>query len=85
MGNKVKPFNAWRTNSTIETKGKVEISSNYNYNIKCFKCMESRHIASQCLNKSIMVMREYREIESKNDKFEEHKLPPLKDYSHIAM
>ena len=45
--------------------------------------MGSEHIASQCLNKKIMVMREHRDIESKSDKFKENEMPPLEDCSNI--
>jgi hypothetical protein len=46
MGNKAKPSKAWRKDSATKTKGKVEIPFNYNYDIKCFKCLGSENIAS---------------------------------------
>jgi Asp-tRNA(Asn)/Glu-tRNA(Gln) amidotransferase C subunit len=46
MVNKVEPSKAWRKDSTIETKGKAKIQSNYNSDIKCFKHLRSGHIAS---------------------------------------
>ena len=35
--------------------------------IKCFKCQDMGHIASQCLNKRVMVMRDNGEIETDNE------------------
>jgi len=51
----------------MRTKGKVEIPSNYNRDIKSFKCLRSEHIVLQYLNKRIMVMREHEDIEFKSE------------------
>ena len=70
--------------STIKTKkGKVEISFNHNYDIKGFRCLESGHLDSQCLNKKIVVIRKHGKIESKSDKSEEDEMLPLEDYSNV--
>ena len=83
VGNKAKLSNAWRKDSKTKIKGTVEILSNNKCDIKCFKCLRSRHIASQCPNKRIMVMREHEEIESESDKFKEDEMPLFQNYSDI--
>ena len=83
MGNKVESSKAWRKDSAIETKGKTKIPSNRNCDIKCFRCLGSEHIASQCSNKKIMFMREHGDIKFESDKFKEDEMPPLEDYSNI--
>lgn len=83
MGNKIKPSKAWRKDQTAKTKGKLEIPSNCNHDIKYFKCLKSKHIASQYLNKRIMVMREHRDIKFKSNKYEEDEMPPLEAYSDV--
>lgn len=32
--------------------------------VKCFKCLGLRHIANQCPNQSVMILRDNRDIES---------------------
>ena len=39
-------------------QGKIDSSSTRNRDIKCFKCQSRGHIASQCPNKRVIVMRE---------------------------
>jgi len=59
-------------NKTVEDlkgKGKVETQFSRNRDIKCFKCLGSGHIASQCPNKRVMVLRDnIVESESEGDK-----------------
>jgi len=83
MSNKVESSKAWRKDSATKTKGKAKIPSNRNCDIKCFRCLVSEHIASQCPNKKIMVIREHGDIESESDKFKEDEMPPLEDCSNI--
>ncbi|KAJ9538373.1 hypothetical protein OSB04_031106 [Centaurea solstitialis] len=45
-------------------KGKIDFSTIKNREIKCFKCQGRGHIASQCLNKLTMAIRENGEIET---------------------
>lgn len=41
---------------------------NRSRDIKCFKCLQHRHIASKCLNKRVMVVhRKYRELVSRDE------------------
>jgi len=64
-------------------KDKVEISSNHNLDIKCFKCLGSRHIVSRCPNKRVIIMREHEGIESKSEKFKEDEMSPLEHCSYV--
>uniref|UniRef100_A0A2N9IK70 CCHC-type domain-containing protein n=1 Tax=Fagus sylvatica TaxID=28930 RepID=A0A2N9IK70_FAGSY len=50
-------------------KPKVESQPSRNRDIKCFKCLGSGHIASQCPNRRVMIMRDNGEVmtESKDD------------------
>jgi hypothetical protein len=50
-------------------KPKVESQPSRNKDIKCFKCLGSGHIASQCPNRRVMIMRDNGEVmtESKDD------------------
>jgi hypothetical protein len=41
---------------TSKNKPKVDFQPSRNRDIKCFKCLGSWHIASQCLDKRVMVM-----------------------------
>jgi hypothetical protein len=50
-------------------KPKVESQPSWNRDIKCFKCLGSGHIASQCPNRRVMIMRDNGEVmtESEDD------------------
>jgi hypothetical protein len=50
-------------------KPKVESQPSRNRDIKCFKCLGSGHIASQCPNRRVMIMRDNEEVmtESEDD------------------
>uniref|UniRef100_A0A2N9G8V9 CCHC-type domain-containing protein n=1 Tax=Fagus sylvatica TaxID=28930 RepID=A0A2N9G8V9_FAGSY len=50
-------------------KPKVESQPSRNRDIKCFKCLDSGHIASQCPNRQVMIMRDNGEVmtESEDD------------------
>jgi hypothetical protein len=49
--------------------------------IKCFKCLEKGHIASQCPNRRVMLTRDNGKVESESDKSESEEMPPLVDCS----
>jgi len=51
--------------------------------MKCSRFLKSVHIALQCPNKRIMVIKEHKDIESKSDKSEEDKMSQLKDRSDV--
>ncbi|XP_035539638.1 uncharacterized protein LOC118344013, partial [Juglans regia] len=61
-------------------KPKVESQPSRNRDIKCFKCLGSGHIASQCPNRRVMIMRDNGEVmtESEDDSDE---VPELDDAS----
>ena len=48
-------------------QGKLDFFTTRNRDIKCFKCQGRGHIASQCPNKKVMVMRDNGEIEIDNE------------------
>ena len=49
--------------------------------IKCFKCLGVGHIASQCPNKRVMILKENGEVESDSEGEIEDDMPPLEDVS----
>ncbi|KAA3479758.1 Retrovirus-related Pol polyprotein from transposon 17.6 [Gossypium australe] len=53
------------------SKGKNEAFPNHSRGIKCFKCLGRGHIASQCPNRSNMVVRANGKNESKEENKEE--------------
>ena len=64
--------------STTATQGKTAPTSSHSSEIKCFKCQGRGHIASQCPNKRVMVIREDGAIESE-DEDDLDDMPPLED------
>jgi hypothetical protein len=48
-------------------KPKVESQPSRNRDIKCFKCLGSGHIASQCPNRRVMIMRDNGEVMTKSE------------------
>ncbi|XP_052478585.1 uncharacterized protein LOC128034050 [Gossypium raimondii] len=72
-----KPFVAAKPNqvSADASKNKNEAVSNHSRDIKCFKCQGRGHIASQCPNRRVMVVRSNGEIESEDEQEEEPEIP----------
>jgi hypothetical protein len=66
IGSKTKPHMTMNKDPATNIQGKVKTSINHNCGIKCFG---NRHIALQCPNKMVMIMREHGESEFKSDKF----------------
>ena len=54
-------------------KGKTEATQGRNMDIKCFRCLGRGQVASQCLNKHTMILREDGEIKAKGEFYEESK------------
>ncbi|XP_040971345.1 uncharacterized protein, partial [Gossypium hirsutum] len=71
------PFVAAKPNqvSADASKNKNESVSNRSRDIKCFKCQGRGHIASQCPNRRVMVVRSNGEIESEDEQEEEPEIP----------
>ncbi|XP_052483251.1 uncharacterized protein LOC128036927 [Gossypium raimondii] len=71
------PFVAAKSNqpSVEASKNKNEAASNHSRDIKCFKCQGRGHIASQCPNRRVMVVRSNGEIESEDEQEEEPEIP----------
>ena len=63
---------------TTASQGKSAPTLMCSSEIKCFKCQGRGHIASQCPNKRVMVIRENDEIESEDEAALED-MPPLED------
>ena len=60
---------------------KKESNLNRARDIKCFKCLRVRHIASQCPNKRVIILKENGEVESDSEGQIEDDMLPLKDVS----
>ncbi|XP_062083589.1 uncharacterized protein LOC133789956, partial [Humulus lupulus] len=61
-------------------QGKTTPTKSHSSEIRCFKCQGRGHIASQCPNKRVMVIRESGEIDSE-DEDDLADMPPLEDAS----
>jgi hypothetical protein len=65
---------------TSTTLGNTEASSSKTRDIKCFKCQGRGHIASQCVNKRVMVINAQGELESENEEeVDDDDMPSLED------
>ncbi|RDX86055.1 hypothetical protein CR513_32665, partial [Mucuna pruriens] len=63
-------------------KGKTDTDTSYrSHDIKCFRCQEVEHIASQCSNKRAMIMMDNEEVESES--LSDNEMPPLEDCSDM--
>lgn len=63
-----------------QVKTKPDAQPSRNREIKCFKCLGLGHIASQCPNKRVMIMKGNGDIESESES-ENESMPPLEDAS----
>jgi hypothetical protein len=71
-----------KTPTTSHTsQGKNEASTSRNRDIKCFRCQGRGHIASQCPNKQIMVLKANGEIVTDSEESDTDHMPPLEDVS----
>ncbi|XP_052288665.1 uncharacterized protein LOC127899347 [Citrus sinensis] len=64
--------------SKHNTQGNTVTPTIKNRDIKCFKCQGRGHIASECVNKRVIVLWDNGEIVTE-DKTEENEIPPLED------
>ena len=76
MHAKAKPPKA-RKDAHMNGKGIFESQPTHDIDIKCFKYLEKGHIASQCLNRRVMLTRGNEEVKSKSEK-----MPHLEDCSN---
>ncbi|KAL5813709.1 hypothetical protein ACOSQ4_024350 [Xanthoceras sorbifolium] len=74
---KAEPSRDHKAGGTIN-KGKPDSQPTRNRDIKCFKCLGAGHIASQCPNKRVMVLKDDGGIESEGESDGES-MPPLED------
>ncbi|XP_061353685.1 uncharacterized protein LOC133298423 [Gastrolobium bilobum] len=75
-----------KTNQVVNTssQGKTESQSSRNRDIKCFKCLGRGHIASQCLNNKVMILKDNGDVESEGESDNES-MPSLEDASDIEL
>lgn len=62
-------------------RGKISSEPQRNRDIKCFRCLGSGHIASQCPNKRTMIMMENGDIETEGE--DNGSMLPLEDTSDV--
>ncbi|KAL5752224.1 hypothetical protein ACOSP7_022412 [Xanthoceras sorbifolium] len=74
---KAEPSKDHKAGGTIN-QGKPDSQPTRNCDIKCFKCLGAGHIASQCPNKRVMVVKDDGGIESEGESDGES-MPPLED------
>ncbi|KAL5861202.1 hypothetical protein ACOSQ4_002498 [Xanthoceras sorbifolium] len=74
---KAEPSKDHKAGGTIN-QGKSDSPPTRNRDIKCFKCLGAGHIASQCPNKRVMVLKDDGGIESEGESDGES-MPPLED------
>jgi hypothetical protein len=66
--------------TTATTLGNTEAPTSKTRDIKCFKCQGWGHIASQCVNKRVMVINAQGELELENEEeVDDDDMPPLED------
>ena len=69
-----------KEDDSTKHKGKFETQVNRNHDIKCFKCLGPSHIASQCPNKRVMIMKDNGEVETASET-DSDDMPPIVDVS----
>ncbi|KAH9705041.1 hypothetical protein KPL70_011721 [Citrus sinensis] len=74
---KIEPFKDHKEGGN-QSKGKSDSQHSRNREIKCFKCLGTCHIASQCQNKRAMILRDDGDGETESE-LDDDPLPPLED------
>ncbi|KAH9763202.1 hypothetical protein KPL70_001080 [Citrus sinensis] len=80
-------YKAIKIEKQLKRRGNIVTLTIKNHDIKCFKCQGRGHIASGCVNKRIIVLRDNGEIVTE-DETKENEMPPLedvKDEEYIAL
>ncbi|KAH9769547.1 hypothetical protein KPL71_012041 [Citrus sinensis] len=74
---KIEPFKDHKEGEN-QSKGKSDSQHSRNRDIKCFKYLGTCHIASQCPNKRVMILRDDGDVETES-KSDDDPMPPLED------
>ena len=74
---KIEPFKDHKEGGN-QSKGKSDSQHSRNRDIKCFKCLGTGHIASQCPNKRVMILRDDGDVETESES-DDDPMPPLED------
>ncbi|XP_042415186.1 uncharacterized protein LOC122004349 [Zingiber officinale] len=77
--------NVARTQSSNKDKGNSSSQPQRNRDIKCFRCLGSGHIASQCPNKRTMIMLDNGEIETEEEDEGNESTPSVEDTSDVEL
>ena len=67
----------------LGSKGKGENLPNQTRSIKCFKCLGHRHVAHECHNKRVIIMRDGI-VESKSEREEDNNISEDASYVEYA-
>ena len=78
---KAEPSKEHKAGGTLN-QGKSDSQPSRTRDIKCFKCLGAGHIASQCPNKRVMVLKDEGGIESE-DESDDESMPPLENASDL--
>ena len=71
-----------KKDTPVVVKGNNINPTSRNHDNKCFYCLGFSHIALQCPNKNVMVMKANNEVET-DEEDEEEKMPPLEDADDV--
>ncbi|KAH9658278.1 hypothetical protein KPL70_023423 [Citrus sinensis] len=74
---KIEPFKDHKEGGN-QSKGKSDSQHSRNRDIKCFKCLGTCHIASQCPNKRVMILRDDGDVETESES-DDDPMPHLED------
>ncbi|XP_042404734.1 uncharacterized protein LOC121994921 [Zingiber officinale] len=75
--------NVAKTQPSNKDRGNSSSQPQRNYDIKCFRCLGSGHIASQCPNKRSMIILDNGEIETEEEDEGNESTPSVEDTSDV--